>query len=267
MVEDASALRAYLDAARSAWPDLAVDDAAFTAHVTSRASAGPLPPIAHAGDLLLAFACARGMPAAIAAFRRAYGAVVARVLSRRRADRNDAADVSQSVYEKLLVAPAGGSPKIADYRGTGPLRSWVSTTVATTLLMARRAAGRRADRSDHSALALAVEAGDPELLYLKSRYRSEIEAAVARALTGLGERERALLKLHLVEQMSIDQLGTMYGVNRATAARWLAAARRSLLAKARDEIQAQLGVDPRECDSLVALVRSNLQLSVARHLS
>jgi RNA polymerase sigma-70 factor, ECF subfamily len=262
-----SELGSYLGAARAAWPELAFEGVEFAAHVVSRASSGLLPPIAHAGDLLLAFASARGIPAAVAAFHRGYGTVVARVLSRRQASTTDAADIAQAVYEKLLVAPAGGTPKIADYRGTGPLRSWVATTVATTLLMARRTAARRGDRSDEAALSLALETGNPELLYMKSRYRGEIEAAMVRALAHLGARERALLKLHLVERMSIDQLGAMYVVNRATAARWLAAARASLLARVRDEIQARLGVSHGECDSLVDLVRSNLHLSVARHLS
>jgi RNA polymerase sigma-70 factor (ECF subfamily) len=259
--------RAFVDAARSACPDVAFDDAEFVAHVMSREKAGLLPAIAHAGDLLLAFACARGIPAAVAAFHHRYGSLVARVLSRRRADSADAADVSQAVFEKLLVGSPGGAPKIADYRGEGPLRSWIATTVATTLLMARRAAGRRSDRSDEGALALALETANPELLYMKSRYRAEIEAAIARALTCLGHRERMLLKLHFVERMTIDQLGSMYAVNRATTARWLAAARTSLLALIRDEIQAKLGVSRSECDSLVALVRSTLHVSAARHLA
>jgi RNA polymerase sigma-70 factor, ECF subfamily len=262
-----TAWRAYLQAAAAAWPDLPIAPADFIAHVASGAPPGGLPPSAHAGDLLLAFACARGVPAAIGAFHESYDGVVARVLARRRAGDADAADVSQVVYERLLVAPPGGAPKIADYRGMGPLRSWISTTVATTLLMTRRAAARRDDRSDESALASALAADNPELLYMKSRYREQIEGSMARALSGIPQRDRALLKLHLVERMSIDQLAVVYGVNRATAARWLAKARADLLGRARDEIQAQLGVSQSECDSLVDLVRSNLHLSVARHLS
>jgi RNA polymerase sigma-70 factor, ECF subfamily len=262
-----SELRAYVSAARATWPDLAFDEAAFVSHVVSRASSGVLPPLDHAGDLLLAFACARSIPGAVVAFHRIYGAVVARVLSRRRAHTAEAGDVSQAVYEKLLVAPARGTPKIADYRGAGPLRSWIATTVATTLSMARRTAGRHDHRSEGAALSMALETATPELLYMKSRYRGEIEAAMVRALTHLGVRERTLLKLHLVERMSIDQLGTIYAVNRATAARWLAAARASLLARIRDEIQVNLGVSRSECDSLVDLVRSNLHVSAARYLS
>ena len=66
---------------------------------------------------------------------------------------------------------------------------------------------------------------------------------------------------------SIDVLGSMYSVNRATAARWLAAARRSLMDGARARLRAQLRLSESECDSLVALVRSSLDISIVKQLS
>src|SRR5262249_28737416 len=129
----------YVQTARAAWPALEVDAGEFERHVAARATSGAPPKIAHAGDLYLAFACARGVPGAAEAFLRAYGGVIARVLSRRRAASDVADDAAQAVHERLLVAPpGGGAPKIAEYTGAGPLKSWVSTTAATTLAMMRR---------------------------------------------------------------------------------------------------------------------------------
>lgn len=264
------ALVAYVEIARSAWPDWGVEANDIVAYVASRTPPGRLPDEAHAADLLLACACVRGVPAAINAFHRRYGTVISRVLSRRGADTHLADDVAQAVYESLLVAPPGLAPKIASYKGTGPLRSWVATATATTLMMARRAAGRRPEQPSESEgpLDLAITADiDPELSYLKDHYRPQVEDAIAQALERLSDRERTLLRLHLGQQMSIDQLGVMYGINRATAARWLAAARQSVLVGARDALRAQLRLGPGEWESVVALVRSQLDVSIVRRLS
>jgi RNA polymerase sigma-70 factor (ECF subfamily) len=67
--------------------------------------------------------------------------------------------------------------------------------------------------------------------------------------------------------MSIDRLGIMYGVNRATAARWLASARGKLLETTCAEICRGLRVSKSECDSILNLVQSQLDVSVARHLT
>jgi RNA polymerase sigma-70 factor (ECF subfamily) len=58
----------------------------------------------------------------------------------------------------------------------------------------------------------------------------------------------------------------MYGVNRATAARWLVAARKSLLERARAAIRQSLGASDKELESLGVLLQSQLHVSLARHL-
>ena len=262
-----AAVNAYIEVARTAWPTFEIDDEEFVRYVAARTSPGKLPDAAHAADLLLACACARSVPAAIEAFRQRHGSVIARVLSRRRASADLADDAAQTLYERLLVAPAGATPKIGEYKGTGPLRSWVSTAAATTAMMMQRTAGRRREQPPDSKgdFAFAADA-NPELLYMKERYKTEMEDAVARALDRLNDRERTILRLHLGERMTIDQLGVMYRVNRATAARWLAAARESVIAGARDELRTRLRLSPTEWDSIVALVQSGLHVSIARRL-
>jgi RNA polymerase sigma-70 factor, ECF subfamily len=94
-----------------------------------------------------------------------------------------------------------------------------------------------------------------------------VEEAIVHALDALSDRDRTLLRLHLCERSSIDVLGAMYGVNRATAARWLAAARRELLSGARERLRARLRLSETECDSLVAMVNSRLDVSIVRRLS
>ncbi len=266
---DDEALGQYVAAARAAWPALAVDPDALARWVSGHARAlGSLPPLAHAADMGLAFACAHRVPGAAEAFHDAYDRVIARVLSRRRAQADVADDAAQTVHARLLVAAPGALPKIAEYAGAGALKSWVSTTAATTVLMMHRAAARRREdgEAQEGANAPPAAAPLPDMAYMKARYKSELEGAVVAALAHLGDRERTLLRLHLGEQVSIDRIGAMYKVDRSTAARWLAAARASLVAAARGEAKERLRLGDDECDSIAALVQSELHVSVARLL-
>lgn len=262
-----SALKAYVEAAYTDCPEVSIVEDEFVRYLAARVRHGQVPDPAFAGDLLLACGCAQGLPAAVATFEARYAAVIGRVLSRRRASADLAADATQVVYERLLVAPPGGSPKIADYAGTGSLRGWVSAVAATTLLMLRRAAARRREQPPSSdGCPEQMAASEPELRYLKAHCKREVERALERAIEQLTERQRLLLRLHLTEAMSIDALGAMYRVNRATAARWLAAARAAILAGTRAELCATLKLGESECESMVALVRDELSVSVVRHL-
>ena len=261
-------LQQQLSAARATWPKLTISDEAFVAFLAERSGPSGLPSLAHAADLLLACACIAGDHAALSAFHAEYERVVTRVLQRRAGSFGAIDDVRQAVFEKLLVAADGARPKLADYRGTGSLKSWVASVAMTTLLMTRRSQLRRREQSgdDDDPIVSHVLQSGPELHYLKDRYRAPIQAAIVSALGQLADRERVLLRLHLCERMSIDRLGEMYGVNRATAARWLASARQSLLQTTRLEIQSGLGISDSECDSILNLVRSQLEVSLARHL-
>jgi RNA polymerase sigma-70 factor (ECF subfamily) len=262
------ALQERLRSARLGWPNIPVSDATFVEYLAARSSADALPAPAHAADLLLACACAAGDEDARTAFHDAYAGLVTRVLRRRGADPSMLEDLKQAVLEKLLLAAPGERPRIAEYRGRAPLKSWVATVTLTTLLMARRSQGRRREQSadEDEMLDCVIESG-PELRYLKQHYRKPVESAIVFALGQLADRDRVLLRLHLCQRMSIDQLGVMYGVNRATAARWLASARGKLLETTCAEICRGLRVSKSECDSILNLVQSQLDVSVARHLS
>lgn len=262
------ALLALVDEGRRRWPAFAVPVAELAAYLRERSGPGGLPPLAHAGDLLLACACVRGEQAALQAFQELYDPIVRRVCSRRRVDPALADDARQALYERLLVSRGGQPPRIADYRGQGRLEGWVATAASTTLLMMQRAAGRRREQPESSASGgELVGALDPELEFIRARYKSELEEAIAGALEELGDRERTLLRLHLGERLSIDTLGAMYGVNRATAARWLVSARQTLLERARAAMRARLGSSDAELESLGVLLQSQLHVSLARRLS
>jgi RNA polymerase sigma-70 factor, ECF subfamily len=264
-----SALAAYVQAARAPWPELELDALEFVRYAAERTPAGQLPLVAHAAELWLACACALGAPRAVEVFQREYAAVIGRVLGRRKAAEDLADEVRQLLSEKLLVgsAESGRAARIGEYKAQGPLKSWVATAAATTLSTLRRTHDRRREEPEPAADLAWDGRLDPELEYLKRRYAAELQAALVAALESLGDRDKTLLRLHLGERLSIDVIGSMYGVNRATAARWLATARKSVLDSARTQLSARLALSESECDSLVALAFSRLDVSLLQHLA
>ena len=98
------------------------------------------------------------------------------------------------------------------------------------------------------------------------RYREDFKAAFEEAFASLDAKSRNLLRQSLLDNLSIDQLGAIYRVHRATAARWLASARDQVLEETRSVLRRRLQIDEREFMSLMNLVRSQLDLSLARLL-
>jgi len=262
------ALAAYVEAARAPWPDFGLEPEDFVRYVAERSPAGELPPLRHAADLWLAWACVQGAPLALASFLQDYEALVLRVVRRRGGAEDLAADVRQMLAERILVGDpsTGRRAKISDYKGLGALRGWVATAAATTLATQRRNEGRRREGAESLAEKAFVVRLDPELQYLKQRYAKPVHDAIIAALDASSARDKALLRLHLKERLSIDALGAMYGVNRATAARWLVAARRTVRARTLERLRSSLELNPTECESLLGLVNSQLEVSVLGHL-
>lgn len=270
----AERLRGMLLRARERWPTLGLDPAIYGAHVAGCVAAATDLPAAldalHGDDLYLACACAGGCSQAIAQFEASFAVDLARGLARVRSPGVADDDVLQTVREKLFTAAPGRRPRIAEYLGTGELRSWVRITVLRTHLNMDRSRRRRpelARAAPEALLEVPGQAVDPELDYLKVHYRAAFTTAFEHALAGLDPRDRNLLRRSLVDRLGVDELGAIHGVHRATAARWVARARATLLAATRSALGERLGVDERELASILRLVESQLDVSVQRLLA
>jgi RNA polymerase sigma-70 factor (ECF subfamily) len=259
-------LRSRFLAGCQSWPGVPLGRAAYGRYLAQRQIGGELPQAAIAPDLFIACACAQGAPGALAAFEERFGATVRRAVSRVDSSPSFVDEALQVLREKLFVAAAGSRPQIEGYFGRATLRSWVASTAVRTALKMRR----RKDDKRHETLRCCARVGDdqssPELEYLRKRYAGAFDAAVRAAILRLPPRDRALLLLHLGERMSVDRLAALYQVGRSTAARWLAKARSRLFEETRRELCGALGITPSELDSLAAVVRSKLEISVVRYL-
>jgi len=264
----ARALADALAAGRAAWPAVTLDEDAWVRALALLAPtpldpAQPLGPIA-AADHYLAFACAAHDPAALAAcdamlVREATIAADATRLSAQIRD-----EALQIVRTQLFVERAERPPAIHDYAGRGPLRGWLRVTISRELVRVAKAQQRSVSLEEQ--LLADARIDDPMLEELKARGKVELAEAFRASLAELAPRDRTLLRYQLVDGLTIDDIGAIYRVHRATAARWLARIRDDLVAATRARVAAAMGLGTDEAASIVRLVQSQLDVSVIRHL-
>jgi len=252
------------EAGRAAWPSIQLDRAQFAAYFGELGRAATRYP----SDVYLAAACFARNDEALAAFDRdvlstARGAI-------RSIDASDTFvdEACQRLRTSLLVGD-GVRPRIADYAGRGPLRAWVGVAAVRTALMMRRSQVRSrevsADDDWSGALAL-ISTGNPELELVKRQYAEAFAEALRAAVARLEPRLRSVLRMSFVEAASIDEIGAMYAVHRATAARWIQRACDEVFEHTRGQLAERLQLSPTELDRVTALVQSQLDVSLAQLL-
>jgi RNA polymerase sigma-70 factor (ECF subfamily) len=253
MIEDEK-LRAIFADARAAWPGVDLDRAQFAHFLGERAQGADLAEL-RTRDLYLACACALGNARAHRAFEEQLLAKVPSFLARLRAPPFLVDEVQQHLRETLLLPRE--QPGITAYSGRGALSSWLRVIAVRTARRLQRAPPEEEAHPPESA-----GPQGPELEYLKLRYRGEYERALQETLTSLDDRQRLFLRLHYGDELSIDRIGALYHLHRSTVARRLAASRSKLLEGTRGRLQERLKLTGTEFEALLAIVRSQLLLSV-----
>ncbi len=259
-------VQAKLDEAVAAYPGLEKELEDFVPVLAEKA-AGPSLAKVRAPDLLLAFACGRGNPVALRAFDTSCLSIADQLTPQFRKLRASSDEVKQILREKLLLPGASGRAKILDYRGEGQLTSWVRVTATRLLIQLTESHQKESPLEDELMRALVDPNDDAELTHLKTTYRQELKEAFATAVLGLSFRQRNLLRYSLCDQLSLEAIGGIYAVNKSTISRWLEAARTLLFDEARKAFQERLRVSDSEYDSIVRMVMSHVDLSLARHLA
>lgn len=253
-----------LEAARAQWPDVVFDDDDVANFVGARLVGPDLVSALAArpaADLALAAACVAQQATAHAAFDTLLSEVDA--AGRAAGATTDLVDdVKRLLRVQLLKGNGGNPPGLAGYRGKGSLRGWLRITATRELIRAMKQRPHEVPPSIEALFAAASQ----ELQSLKAEYRNEFAAALREALERLPLEDRTLLRQHVAEGMSIDEIGAAYGVQRATAARWLTRARGELVAATRQRLAARLRMPADEIESAIRFVRSQLDANMMRYL-
>ena len=217
-------------------------------------------------EIELARAVAAGDPAAIREFETRYLLPVRPTLRAMSIIDADIADIEQTVRIKLLVGTGGEPARLVDYAGQGKLGGLVRVAAvreALSLLRTRKPASTTEDWLDE----LSSPDDDPALVRLKAQHRVAFKTAFEDAVRALSARDHALLRLHLVKHESIDRIGAIYGVHRATAARWVDGAKRSLRTATNRLLAERFDLRGPELERVVDLIESRIELSIDRLLA
>jgi RNA polymerase sigma-70 factor, ECF subfamily len=262
-MERVEAVRNAFEAGQKAWPQVALTESKFAAWLSASA-VGEAELASFGSDLYLAAACVARDPAALSTFDREFVQKLGiGQVGRVALDPHEADELRQQVRVRLLI---GDEPRIAGYRGHGPLQAWVRVAAARLAFELKRAPHHK--RDDTSMLERLANADvDPELAAAKAQHRDVFSAALEEGFSSLTAREKTLLRMYFLDGMSIDQICVVFRVHRATVARWLVRIRKQML----DHLCSRMAVDLRgtasEVNSLVHLVRSDIEVSVRRLLA
>jgi RNA polymerase sigma-70 factor (ECF subfamily) len=219
------------------------------------------------GELYLASACASGSASALRVFADRYLDAAIEAVRHMHLPAELADDVKQKTSEKLLLAKDGELPKVVRYAGRGKLRGLIKVVATRMALSELRKHGREVAYPEAGPdIFEAPSESDAELAFVKDRYRAEFKLAFERAVDALTQRERNLLRLHLLRGVTLAALADIYSVHRATVTRWLAAAREKLLKTTRSRLGEQLELGRGEIESVMNWIGSRLDASVSRVL-
>jgi len=260
----------HVACARAAWPDVTLDEHTFTVFLLERVAADAASLDAglaqlRVEELSLTCACAHGDVTAIRRLERDFFHNVDTALARLGRTGSERDEAKQALREKLFV---GQPPKIASYSGLGGLGRWLwVTTVRDAVRSGRRDRNERPLPEEPDLQQLPSLAHDPEIEYIKKLYQDQFGSAFAEAMRALSAADRNLLRYHFLDGLSIDEIGAIYRIHRATAARRLTKVRELLMAGTRGALIARLQVDDGQVQSIIRLIRSQLDLSIRRHLS
>jgi RNA polymerase sigma-70 factor (ECF subfamily) len=253
-------------AGRAAWPGVVLTDDVLATQLATRWRDAPeghtLP--THEADFYLSVALAHGNPAALRVFETQLVPQIALALRRLRLPVGATAEVVQLLRVDLLVGDP--APRIVDYGGRGELAAWLRVTAARRALKLLRHTSREQTLDDALLSQLPDAAPDPALHYLRATYAAAIKEAVQAALAGLAPRQRNLLRQHVLDGLTIDELASLYRVHRATCARWLAEARADLARGTRRQLVSALEVSGADVDSVLRALATDIELSIARLL-
>jgi RNA polymerase sigma-70 factor (ECF subfamily) len=201
-------------------------------------------------DLELARACATGDEAGWREMERRHFPFI-RAFTRR-------FGLPDQVAEEVALQVIGDlwrRETIARFEGRSALRTWLGALVTNAALTARTRMRAREERERGASPSMAVEAGTPET--------AELEAALGEvttaALRALDPHPRLLVLLHYEQELTLEEIGRMEGVSKATMSRRLETIRTGLRAEI-DRRLAARGVTWRELRPEVDLARLDLGL-------
>jgi RNA polymerase sigma-70 factor (ECF subfamily) len=246
------------DVGRQAWPGIALDEARYR-YALGTDHSEPV----HAADLYLACAAAAGIAAATEAFERHFMSRVPLMVAHMKLPPHAGEELCQKLRELLLLPRNMQPPKLAEYAGRGSLSAWLRVVAVRAALDQLRAEQRRATDELDDELPFFDGAGDePELQLLRTHFRPRFAEALRFAASALTPRQRNVLRLSLVDGLTLEQMAPVFGVTKSTVHRWIGQAHRHFLRNIHRFFRDEMGLSVSEVESVARLLQSQVELSL-----
>lgn len=234
----------------------------------------------HADDLCLVIACECGDQAAWSDLFEGYGATVRSAARSASSNEAMADDVAQSIWADLhgLKIREDGKPagKLAYYSGAGSLGGWLRAVVGQLAIDQHRRQSRLVQTEEDSELErMAHDAGvetdgsspfhsapSPEESLATDMASADVETALGRALAGLDDEDRLLMKLYYFDGLRLREAGAVLGVHEATASRRLTRIHGAVREHVESILMKEHGWTKSEATRSLAEVAAHLQTEV-----
>jgi RNA polymerase sigma-70 factor len=240
-------LRRAFDTARASWPTLSVSFEEFCGHLDRLGPQRELP--TQLSAFYLCLACSLGREGACRLLELHHFPALRAFLTRFDSRSDVIDELFQQLRYRLFVGPA---PRIRTYRGAGSLDGWlrkIAVTLAVDFLRSHSGAARRLARFAQDATYFEHSHGaspipQDEHVY-RARHAKELARALRHSLRQLSPEQHQLLHHHYVSNLTIDQLSTLYGCDRSTAARRILRSVRTVQRTLREELSRMVpkGID------------------------
>ncbi|MGH9763291.1 MAG: sigma-70 family RNA polymerase sigma factor [Blastocatellia bacterium] len=227
-VTDDELTSALYSSARKYFPELATDESEARLDGLS----GPIIELLgsiNSEDLCLAVACAKGDDGAWGDFMREYRGYLVSIARSVTQELGAAEQLADSAFAELygLRESAGARvSKFSFYSGRGSLRGWLRAVVYQLSADSYRKTGRfvqTEEESDMERLSAASPMSQKtEVEVSDSRYQPAVAEALHKAINDLDPKERLLLAHYYYDELTLKEIGKLFGVHEATVCRWLA---------------------------------------------
>jgi RNA polymerase sigma-70 factor len=190
------------------------------------------------------------------------------LLSSRKLSATKIDEFCQQLRIQLLMRTTEAGPGLAGYSGRGTLISWMRVIVARMANNKRNSLVREThtENAPGGLETIPMTGADAELELIKRSYFPEFRQALREAFATLSSEQRLLLRLHFFKRMSTTRMGPLFGKDQSTISRKIKTARHAVYDETKRRLQERLGLSTQEFESLLKVIESQFDSSLAEDL-